>query len=99
MRRQAGRPAIALLPHQHGLGLVRGVVAEQQMQDAVPRAGSAEGRVARSAGAFGQRRAGAEVSQAQHRGRDAACGEALNGQGSFGRGFRPQSVVDHQSAQ
>ena len=41
---EAGRATIALAAHQHGLGLVRGVVAEQEMQDAVAGAGGTRGR-------------------------------------------------------
>jgi hypothetical protein len=76
---QTDRASVGERSHQHGFGLIRRVVPQQEMQDAGFPARCREGTKSRCTGPLGQGRTSSEAVNRQHLRLHPACGEPGRG--------------------
>jgi len=81
-----------------GFGLIGGVVAEEEVEDAGLGTGSFKGGMPRCAGACRQSGAGGEIFQAEEAGGETNGGQAPDSQVGFAGGGGAQAVVNHEGS-
>lgn len=87
------------MPHEQGFGLIRSMMAQQEMEDARVATGKGQSLIAGAARTVRDARARCEIRQRENTVCDAKTTQCGRRHLGFIAGTRPQSVVDDESPQ